>query len=334
MATTGLYANTGLATLYDMAARLGKDGKEADQRVVELQAQTNDIWTVLPFKPCNDGTKEKIMLRNDLPDVAWRMLNSGSMPDKSAVKQASYTTGGLEALAEIDERMLAINRNSNVWRLSENTAHQEAMSQKMCQTIFYGDEKINPAGFTGFSAHYYSKANQDALYADQIIDAGGTAEDKLTSLWIMTFGMDTVYGIHPETIPTGYRYKDNGRIQMMDAAGGKFWGYQSQYNWDMGIAIRDPRYIVRLANIDLTQTSSTTFIDSLITAFNQIHNPDHGRTVILCNRKVETYLAILAAKKENVNLRIDEFGGKKITHFWTAPILRNDAILTTEERLV
>lgn len=327
-----MYASTGLATMYDIAARLGKDGKLADQKVVELQAQTNDIWQVLPFKPCNDGTKETVMLRQDLPDVAWRMLNKGSIPGKSAVKQASYTTGGLEALAEIDERMLQLNKNSNTWRLSENSAHQEAMSQKMCQTIFYGDEKINPAGFTGFGAHYYSKS-LDALYSDQIIDAGGTG-NKLTSLWIMTFGADTVYGIHPETIPGGYRYKDNGKVQMYDAAGGKFWGYQSQYNWDMGIAIRDPRYIVRLANIDITQTTSATFIDNLITAYNQIYNPDHGRTVILCNRKVQTYLAILAAKKANVNLTVQDFGGKKIEHFWGAPILRNDAILMTESQLV
>lgn len=333
MATTGLYANTGLATMYDIAARLGKDGKVAEQRVVELQAQTNDVWTVLPLKPCNDGTKETVLLREDLPGVAWRMLNKGSMPGKSAVKQASYTTGGVEALAEIDERMLQLNKNSNTWRLSENVAHQEAMSQKMCSTIFYGDEKINPAGFTGFAAHYYSKKNQSALYGDQIIDAGGTG-DNLTSLWIMTLGHDTVYGIHPETVAAGYKYKDNGRVQMTDESGGKFWGYQSQYNWDMGIAIRDPRYIVRVANVDITKTSNMEFVDTLITAFNQIHNPDHGRTVILCNRKVQTYLAILAAKKENVNLRIDEFGGKKIEHFWNAPILRNDAILNTESQLV
>lgn len=333
MATTGLYANTGLATMYDIAARLGKDGKVAEQRVVELQAQTNDVWTVLPLKPCNDGTKETVLLREDLPGVAWRMLNKGSVPGKSAVKQASYTTGGVEALAEIDERMLQLNKNSNTWRLSENVAHQEAMSQKMCSTIFYGDEKINPAGFTGFAAHYYSKTNQSALYGDQIIDAGGTG-DNLTSLWIMTLGHDTVYGIYPETVAAGYKYKDNGRVQMTDESGGKFWGYQAQYNWDMGIAIRDPRYIVRVANVDITKTSNMEFVDTLITAFNQIHNPDHGRTVILCNRKVQTYLAILAAKKENVNLRIDEFGGKKIEHFWNAPILRNDAILNTESQLV
>lgn len=320
-----------LATLYDLAARLGKKGDLAGQKVVELQAQSNDIWQVLPFKACNDGTKETVMLRKALPEVAWRMLNKGTQPTKSAVGQASYSTGGLEAYAEVDERMLQLNKNSNTWRLSENFAHQEAMSQKMCQTIFYGDEKINPAGFTGFGAHYYSKS-LDPLYSDQIIDAGGTGSD-LTSLWIVTFGYDTVYGIYPEGIPAGYKYRDNGRVQMRDEDGGILWGYQSQYNWDMGIAIRDPRYIVRIANIDTSKRDDSSFIETLIEAYGQIHNPDHGRTVILANRNVQTYLSILAQAKTNVNLTVDNFGGKKITHFWGSPIIRNDAILNTESQI-
>lgn len=328
---TNLYGDTGLATLYDIAARLGTNGQDAAKLVVELQAQTNDIWQALPFKECNDGKIEKVLLRKALPAVAWRMLNKGTKPTKSATGQASFTTGGLEAFAEVDERMLQLNKNSNVWRLNENKAHQEAMNQKMCQTIFYGDEKVNPAGFTGLNAYFYSKS-LDALYSDQIIDAGGTG-DNLTSLWFITFGVDTVYGIHPQGVPGGYSYKDNGRIQLFDADGGKFWGYQSQYNWDMGLCVRDPRYVVRVANIDTTNFEDTTFIEKLIEGFNQLHDPDHGRTFCLCNRKVETKLAIMASKKENVNLRFDEFAGKKVTHFWTAPILRNDAILNTESQI-
>ena len=77
-----------------------------------------------------------------------------------------------------------------------------------------------------------------------------------------------------------------------------------------------------------------TFRNKLIEAYNQIHNVDHGRTVILCNRKVQTYLAIMATNAKNVDLRFDEFAGKKVTHFWTSPILMNDAILGTESQLV
>lgn len=321
-----------LVTMHDMAARIGENGDKATQKVVELQSQTNALFQVLGFKPCNDGTKETVLLRTALPDIAWRMLNKGTKPTKSATKQASFTCGGVEAFAQVDERMMKLNKNSATWRLSENYAHQEAMAQKMATTFFYGDEKINPAGFTGLSAYYYSKS-QDPIYSDQIIDCGGTGNN-LTSIWIMTLADDTLYGIHPEAIPAGYKYLDNGRVPVIDENGGKFYAFESQYNWDMGLALRDPRYVVRMANVDLTQTSDMDFIDKMIAAYNQIHDIDHGRTVIMANRKVQTYLSILAAKKTNVNLRIDEFAGKKIEHFWTSPILRCDAILNTESQLV
>ena len=327
-----LYGQSGLATLYDMAARLGAKGDRMAQRIVELQAQKNDVWRVMPFKPCNDGTKEVVQLREQLPELAWRMINQGSETLKTGTKQASYTTGGLEVFSTVDERALAMNGNSNQWRLSENDGIQTAMSNQMSETIFYGDEKVNPAGFTGFGAHYYSKTGT-GIWGEQIIDAGGTGSN-LTSLWVVTFGMDTVYGITPSNIPAGYRYKDNGRVQVADPNGKKFYAYESQFNWDMGIAIRDPRYVVRLANIDTKDRDDTTFIEKLIEAVDQIYDPDKGKTVLLCNRKVNTYISILAQNKNNVNLRIDEFAGKKITHFWQYPILRNDAILNTESQIV
>lgn len=332
MAQTGLYNNTGLATMYDIAQQLRADGKEAAAQIVELQAKTNRFWEVFPTKPCNDGTKETAPIRTSLPDVAWRMINRGISPTKSSVEQVAFTTGGTEAIAQIDERLMQLNKNSNTFRLNENYAHQEAMSQKMATTFFYGDEKLNPAGFTGLGAYYYDKANQEEIYSNQIVDAGGTGNN-LTSLWVVTFAPDTVYGIVPEGVTGGYHYRDNGRVKCRDKDGKEFWGYESQYNWDMGLCVRDPRYVARLANIDVTKTSDMELIDKLIKVYDCIENPDHGRTVILCNRKVQTLINIIAQKKNNVNLTLEDFGGKRIQHFWGSPILRNDAILGTESQV-
>ena len=94
-----------LVTLYDMAARLGKNGDLAGQKVVEMQAKTNDIWRALPIREANSGSMEKAIVRAALPDVAWRIINKGVRPTKSAAEQVSFSTGGLEAFADIDERL-------------------------------------------------------------------------------------------------------------------------------------------------------------------------------------------------------------------------------------
>ena len=105
MAQTGLYNNTGLATMYDIAQQYRSAGNEAAAQVVELQAKTNRLWEVFPMRTCNSGSVEKALIRTSLPDVAWRIINRGVAPTKSSTGQASFTTGGVEAIAQIDERL-------------------------------------------------------------------------------------------------------------------------------------------------------------------------------------------------------------------------------------
>ncbi|MBQ8920322.1 MAG: hypothetical protein IJ056_09490 [Acidaminococcaceae bacterium] len=323
-------------TLKDFADRFGANGQKQYQQIIEQQTKTNKILQVLPYHECNDGQRDMATIRAALPEVAWRMINRGTKPVKTQVKQASFTCGELEGFADVDEKLLKQNNNSNEWRLSENAGIQESMNQKMATTFFYGDEKVNPAGFTGLSAYFYSKTNQESIYADQIIDCGGTG-DALTSLWIVGFGPLSCYGIFPKGSHAGFTYEDMGRVELKDANGGIFYGYRSKYNWAAGLVVRDPRFIVRLANIDTTKLSANdadAFIEKMIRGYNQIENPDSVSLNIFCNRDVQTYLDILAAKKTNVRLGIDEFAGKKITHFYGVPILRSDAIVNKESAIV
>ncbi len=326
-----------VATLHDIAARFG-DGKDAQlyKRIIELQSKTNKILQVLPMKQANSKTIEKAVVREALPEVAWRMINRGVPMSKSASKQVSFSCGHMQSFATIDEELLRINGNSPEWRLSENQAFQEAMNQEMATTMFYGDEKVNPAKFTGLGAYYYSKA-QDAVYSDRIIDCGGTGNN-LTSVWIVCMGQNSLYGIFPEGTHAGFEYKDQGLQFITDPATGLSMNQAvSKYDWGMGLALVDPRYVVRLCNIDMTKLTgadASAFMENMIRAYNRIENPDMGTMAIFCNRDMETYFDIAATKVDNVRLSLDDFGGKKTTHFRGAPILRCDAILSTEAQIV
>jgi hypothetical protein len=41
-------------------------------------------------------------------------------------------------------------------------------------------------------------------------------------------------------------------VTLEDANGGKYQGYRTHYKWDIGMTVRDWRYVVRVANIDVT----------------------------------------------------------------------------------
>ena len=322
-------------TYWDFATRDGFD--PATRKIIELQKKINTIMEDMVVTEANEGSLCKTTVRTALPAVAWRMINRGTKPGKSATSQVSFTSGGMEQFAKVDERLLTLNggigsEKANEWRLGENEAHQQAMNNEMALTTFYGDEKVNPAKFTGLGAYYYSPTLANCEAADYVIDAGGTG-NSLTSIWLVVWGQNSIHGFFPQGTKAGFQYRDNGRVKCFDDDQGEFYGYESQYNWDLGLAVRDYRQAVRICNVDLSTITDTNMVNHLIDAHERIFNLDGGKAAIYCSRKVTTKIMQLAQNKANVNLGIDEFGGKKLAHFWGVPFRRCDALLTAESQL-
>lgn len=320
-------------TLSDLILNSG--WSERDKQVVEMFKQRNDILEDLIMVQCNSKTVHKANVRMAVPDIAWRMMNRGIKASKGGKKQITFTCGAVESHSEVDERELIYgepgSESNSQYRLDESAVHRIAMANKMATTLFYGDEKVNPAGFTGLGAYYYSLDKTKCAAADYVIDAGGTGTN-LTSLYLVVWDPTTIHGIFPEGTKAGFEYRDNGRIQIVDAEnGGTYWGYQSQYNWDFGVAVRDYRYGVRIANIDVTKANEG-FLDLLIEAYNRIEGFE-GKAAIYGNRSVKTLIDKLASNKSNLCLKVEEYHGKPTTQFWGIPIRRVDAILNTEERV-
>ena len=309
---------------------------ETDKKIIEMQKQTNQILEDILLVQCNNKTVHKSPVRTALPDVAWRMLNRGVPKAKSGRKIETFTCGALETHAEVDEKELIYgepgSEANSQYRLDEGKAFQISMNNKMASTLFYGDEKINPAGFTGLGAYYYSLDKDKCSAADYIIDAGGKGNN-LTSIYMMVWDSGTIHGLFPEGTSAGFKYKDNGRVQLLDDKKDSYWGYQSQYNWDLGLAVRDHRYCVRIANIDLTKPNAD-FLNLLIDAYGRIEDIGAGKAAIYTNRSVHTLINKLAANKANLALSLKEYNGKHIPEFWGIPIRRVDAILNTEEQIV
>lgn len=327
-------ATINFGTYADFATRDGFD--KTTRKIIELQAKTNEIMEDMIVSEANEGSVCKTTVRQQLPQVAWRMINKGTKPGKSATGQISFTSGGMENFAFVDERMLQSyggvgSERANEWRLGENEAYQEAQNIEMATTLFYGDEKVNPAKFTGLGAYYYSPDIAKCSAAEYVIDAGGTGAS-LTSIWLVNWGQTSIHGFFPAGTSAGFKYRDNGRVQAFDDDGGKLYGYESQYNWDLGLAVRDYRQAVRICNINLANITDTALINALIAAHEQLYSLN-GKVALYCNRKVTTKIMQLAQAKTNVNLGIDEFGGKKLTHFWGIPFRRCDAIVNTEGQL-
>lgn len=226
MATLG--ANN--ATLADVAKRTDPDGSTAD--IVELLMQTNEVLTDMQWKEGNLTTGHRTTVRTGLPTVAWRLLNDGVQPSKSTTAQIDEACGKLEAWSEVDVAVANLNGNTAEFRLSEATAFIEAMNQEFSSTLFYGNSSTAPEEFTGLSIRY---SDPSATNGSNVIDAGGGGNDNM-SIWLISWGMQTIHGIFPKGSTAGLQHHDHGE-QTIETVGGSAAGkrmraYQDQWVWD------------------------------------------------------------------------------------------------------
>lgn len=331
MAVTG----QNLPTLLDWARRLDPKGKI--DTVVNLLAETNQILEDMVWIEGNLPTGHQTTVATGIPEPTWRTLYRGVQPTKGTTKQVVDTCGMLEARPQIDIDLAKLNGNSAEWRLSEERLHIEGMNQEMAKTLFYGDTRDEPEKFMGLAPRFCDKSAENGA---QIIDAGGTGEN-LTSIWLVTWGPNTVHGIFPKGSKAGMQITDNGKQTVTDPNGGRYDVLESHYKWDCGLSVRDWRYVVRIANIDMNELesfnsgtdSAPNLIRLLIQAVETPPEVNLGRPVIYCNRKVRTWLRIMVNEKPNLYLSLDEYGGKKVLTFDGIPIRRCDKILTTESKV-
>ena len=343
MATIGSTA----LTYADWAKRMD-DGYHTAS-IIEMLSQTNEILDDILVVEGNLPTGHKTTVRTGLPQATWRLLNTGVPNAKSTTGQVTDTCGNLETYAVIDKDIADLNGNTAEFRLSEVRAFLEGMSQQIAATIIYGNQGVNPERFTGLAPRYSTKTTANSNTAANVLDGGGTGSTN-TSIYIITWGADTWHGIFPKGKITGLQHKDMGEWPVTDSSGNTYQAYRDHFKWEIGLAGRDWRYCVRIANIDVTQltgVSAANLLNLIIRGLYRLPTQpstagaiqssdtdavraDMGKTVIYGNRVIRTYLDLQAMNKTNVLLKMEEFDGKVVTTFRGVPTRTCDSILNNE----
>ena len=316
-------------TYIDVAKRLDPNGKV--ETIVERLNEDNEVLNDATVVEGNLPTGHRTTVRTGLPSATWRKLNYGVAKSKSQTAQVQDSCGMLEAYAEVDKALADLNGNTGAFRLSEDRAFLEAMNQEMATTLFYGDTDVDPEKFMGLAPRYNSLSAQNGV---NIISGGGSGSDN-TSIWLINWDPNTCHLFYPKGSKAGWQHKDLGEETLTDAAGGYYQGYRTHYKWDLGLSLRDWRYVVRIANIDVSDLSATKagasadLVDLLIQALEQVKGM-RGRTVFYANRTVTSFLRRQILNTTNVRLSMEEVYGKKSVTVDGVPIRKTDAILNTE----
>lgn len=331
--------STQFPTLLDLAKLTDPDGKIA--AVVEILNQTNPVLDDMVWIEGNLPTGHRTTIRTGIPAPTWRKLYGGVQPNKSTTAQVTDNCGMLEAYAEIDKALADLNGNTAAFRLSEDRAHIEGMSQEVAQTIFFGNDGVDEAEFTGLAPRYNSLS---AANAENIINggsAGGQTDN--TSIWLVAWGQNTAHGIIPKGSKAGLQVTDKGLVTIEDASGGSNTGrmeaYRTHYRWDCGLSVRDWRYVVRIPNIDkstllVTAASGADLPDLMYQAIRRLPSMSLGRPVFYMARDTLTMLQRqLSYKTKDSSLTVQNVGGTMTETFQGIPVKRVDVLAADEARV-
>lgn len=339
-----LPSKAGFVTLLDFAKTLDPDGKTAT--VVELLKQTNALLDDMPWVEGNLPTGHRTTMRTGLPTVVWRQLYGGVPASKSTRAQVDDACGMLEARSEVDVDLANLNGNASAFRLQEASAFLEAMNQQAITALFYNDTAINPERPMGLAPRYSSTSANNGR---NILLAGGSGSDN-TSVWLVCWGNDTVHGIFPKGSKAGIEHKDLGEIDAFDGSNNRYRAFADIWKWKLGLSLRDWRYVVRIANIDISDlvnqtntqalTATTNILKQMMLAMNTIPFMGKGTPVFYASRKVKAQLQIMAMDKSVAALGLQagasQFGAPGVASvqgdlsFFGIPIRTVDALVEIE----
>lgn len=322
------------ASLLDFAKRKNPDGQAAI--VVEQMNKFNPLQGDMLFRPSNGDMSHTTTIRAGLPTPIWRLLYTGTPPSKGTTKQVVDSCGLLVTRSQIDAKLKQIEGETfDEYRLSEDAAHMEAMGQALADAFIYGDTSKAPEKIVGLAPRYSSSTFE--TWAN-VVNAGGATANAQTSMFLISHDPRTFFGFFPKGSEAGVQFKNLGEDDAFDANGNPYTAIKGEYSADIGIVLRDWRYVVRVANIDvaaLTNAGKASYTgpdipNLMIDAHNKLFNDQVGRLVWYCGRKVKAALDKIARFDVKSGLTIETVDGKPITRWWGVEVKKMDAIVETE----
>lgn len=300
--------------------------------VVDVLSQSNPLIYDAPYVMTNNHATHVYSVFDQLPGSAWKAFNLGLPASVDKISQQTEEVSIMGQLAIVDEDEVAIADNWDTIRAQRDKRFIEKLGQDMTWASFYANKANNALAFNGF-------ANRPAFNSlggnvggainglTQVIDNAtrywgsvASAANGLTSIWIVNWDPERAYFIYPKgQAYGGVKVDDKGLQQMKDANSNLYWAWMTKYTISMGIAIPDPRMIVRIANIETINSATGQWSakgfheDAVIDALNSMANLGGGQPMIYCNRHV---LMEMAKKAKNfTQARFDQdstLGGKYV----------------------
>ena len=313
------------------AAELVKRDSITDdqRRIIEQLAVTNEMLYDAPMIEANDRTVNTQIIRTALPKGSHRVYNQGVGKGASQTDIIHDVVAQLAIYSEVDASIVNNASNPQQFLMDEQLAFLAGLGNDMADDIFYGNHAANAAEINGFATR------RGSLVAGQCVSNGGSTANKQTSVYLIKWGPRFCKYIYPREAPgLGVQRKDKGIMTMPAPDGnGNYEAYVNYYQADYGIAVGDPRSLIRICNIDMNSEMSDDNAQALVKKILKMKAylpAGEGTVSILCNKDVMSIFDQATLSKSNVVYTMDDPWGRPVNMLRDMRIRQCDAILNTE----
>jgi hypothetical protein len=302
-------------------------------RIVECVTQTNEILMDMPFVECNDGTFHTVTQRAGLAKASVRSYYKGTQKVATQTRQIVEPTGLFQAVAEIDADAADDSGDANGTQRAESIGVINGMGIQQAEIFVYGKRAPDAKnGVDGFATRL------GKIDGAQVFDMSGLphgASTDFTSIYLVAMGDTFLHGIYPKGSKSGgVSVEHEGKVTALDDNGGEYQVYRTYYKCKWGIAVENPKSIVRLANIpiDLTEAGAIQLVDQILSKGRRL--PKGALTYALYgNFTAQDILDQAAYKKPNVIFPTTDPWGRPMTMLRNFRVRTVEAILETEEAI-
>lgn len=324
-------------TLSDMRKRLNPDGSTAF--IVEALEQSNPILRDIPWIEGNLKTGNVTTVRTMIPTPSIRKINRGVARGKSRTKQVQDTCMILEDRSVVDVELIALQKDKEKFRASEDAAFVQGFSNYVAEQTFYGDTQVEPGTFNGISVRYDTYGGERGEPGYQVLSAGTPGEDTNTTAYFIGWGQKHTVGIYPEGTLAGLKMRDLGEQTVLDSDGLEYQGLATLFTWKAGLAVQNIRSNALLRNINVAALGSMTaaqklaLMDALTKTKNRIQNLGNGdkKVVLYVSGEMYDFFETYMNDKNNVFVTQQTLMNAMPQLFFKGiPVQKCDAISETE----
>ena len=331
------------ATMAEVVKSHGADGRQ--MAVVDTISYKVPYLEEAYWIEANNFNSHSVLQTQSKPKGSDVRVNLGYQWEFPVTAPFIFPIQGVATNSRIDTLLLSRERDPQGFRMSRDLLTISGLKNTVHDRLNYGNASMFPDQINGLWT-MFSNLLSGGPIGPSVVDNGGRIAPggQAGSGECSTFSIKWGPGACGLVYPRGGRdfivVKDGGEQLVEDNSGSnrKYWAMVTTYIIQFGIVVEDPRYVQRVANIDVGTGAIADWANpqnganaqfanvqpnsaaAQIYAYSQFPDDNLDGVVTYAPRPVWTQMNIALETKSNVWLSMDEAWGRRVLHCHMVPI--------------